>query len=66
MTFYYVFLSFSHQVAYEYVFQEFEAHKTILSRSSEVFQAMFYGGLAEKDVIRVTDVTPAAFQALLT
>jgi hypothetical protein len=36
-----------------------------LSRSSEVFQAMFYGGLPEKDVIRVTDVTPAAFKALL-
>jgi hypothetical protein len=62
----YVFLSFSLQVAYEYVFQVFLAHRMKLTRSSEVFQVMFYGGLSEKDVIRVTDVTPAAFQALLT
>jgi hypothetical protein len=49
-----------------YVLQEFQAHKTIISRSSEVFQTMFYGSLAEKDKIRVTDVTPTAFQALLS
>jgi hypothetical protein len=48
------------------IFQEFQAHKQQLSRSSDVFHTMFYGGLPEQDIVRVTDVTPAAFQALLT
>jgi hypothetical protein len=46
-------------------FKEFCAHKLILSSSSDVFEAMFYGALSETGVVKVTDVTPAAFQALL-
>jgi len=42
------------------------AHKYVLSTSSTVFYAMFFGGLAEpRDVIDVPDVEPEAFLAML-
>ncbi|GAB0091111.1 uncharacterized protein DMENIID0001_059190 [Sergentomyia squamirostris] len=41
-------------------------HKLILAMASPVFEAMFYGGLAEKnDPIQICDVQPEAFKALL-
>ncbi|XP_063242685.1 BTB/POZ domain-containing protein 6-B [Bacillus rossius redtenbacheri] len=44
----------------------FEAHKLFLAMSSPVFEAMFYGGMAEKnEPIPILDVQPEAFKALL-
>ncbi|XP_053609680.1 BTB/POZ domain-containing protein 6-like isoform X1 [Plodia interpunctella] len=44
----------------------FSAHKLILASSSRVFEAMFYGDLAEtRDVIDITDIQPEAFKAML-
>ncbi|CAB3231509.1 unnamed protein product [Arctia plantaginis] len=41
-------------------------HKLILAMASPVFEAMFYGGMAERnDPIRILDVQPEAFKALL-
>ncbi|XP_066603872.1 BTB/POZ domain-containing protein 6 [Prorops nasuta] len=41
-------------------------HKLFLAMSSPVFEAMFYGGMAEKnDPIPIRDVQPDAFKALL-
>lgn len=41
-------------------------HKLILAMASPVFEAMFYGGLAEKnDPIEILDVQAEAFKALL-
>uniref|UniRef100_A0A1B0DD34 Uncharacterized protein n=1 Tax=Phlebotomus papatasi TaxID=29031 RepID=A0A1B0DD34_PHLPP len=41
-------------------------HKLILAMASPVFEAMFFGGLAEKsDPIPICDVQPEAFKALL-
>lgn len=46
--------------------RQIPAHKYVLSTSSTVFYAMFYGGLAEpRDVIDVPDVEPEAFLAML-
>lgn len=46
--------------------QEFGAHKLFLAMSSPVFEAMFFGGMAEKsDPIPILDVQPEAFKALL-
>ncbi|KDR23977.1 BTB/POZ domain-containing protein 6-B-like isoform X2 [Zootermopsis nevadensis] len=46
--------------------QEFGGHKLILAMSSPVFEAMFFGGMAEKnDPILILDVQPDAFKALL-
>lgn len=43
-----------------------EGHKVFLAMSSPVFEAMFYGGMAEKsDPIPIKDVQPEAFKALL-
>ncbi|RXG71584.1 BTB/POZ domain-containing protein 6-A [Armadillidium vulgare] len=44
-----------------------EAHKLILAMASPVFEAMFYGSLADKDEkpIEILDVQPQAFRALL-
>jgi len=48
------------------MFQEFGAHKLFLAMSSPVFEAMFFGGMAEKsDPIPILDVQPEAFKALL-
>lgn len=43
----------------------FEGHKLFLAMSSPVFEAMFFGGMAEKDPIAILDVQPEAFKALL-
>lgn len=41
-------------------------HKLILAMASPVFEAMFYGGLAEKnDPIPILDVQPDAFRAII-
>lgn len=41
-------------------------HKLILAMASPVFEAMFYGGMAERsDPINISDVQPEAFKALL-
>jgi hypothetical protein len=49
-----------------FVFQEFGGHKLFLAMSSPVFEAMFFGGMAEKnDPIPILDVQPDAFKALL-
>ncbi|KAG8297227.1 hypothetical protein J6590_038831 [Homalodisca vitripennis] len=46
--------------------KKFSTHKMILSMSSPVFEAMFYGGLAEEnDPIEIPDVQPEAFTAML-
>jgi BTB/POZ domain len=41
-------------------------HKLILAMASPVFEAMFFGGLPEKnDPIPILDVQPEAFKSLL-
>lgn len=41
-------------------------HRLILAMASPVFEAMFYGGMAERnDPIPILDVQPEAFKALL-
>lgn len=46
--------------------QILEGHKLLLAMSSPVFDAMFFGGMAEKnDPIPIRDVQPEAFKALL-
>lgn len=43
-----------------------KGHKLILAMASPVFEAMFYGGMAERnDPIPILDVQPDAFKALL-
>lgn len=44
----------------------FTGHKLILAMASPVFEAMFYGGMAERnEPIPILDVQPDAFKALL-
>lgn len=46
--------------------QKIPGHKLILAMASPVFEAMFYGELAEKDEpIAILDIRPEAFNALL-
>lgn len=46
--------------------QILEGHKVFLAMSSPVFEAMFFGGMPEKnDPIPIRDVQPEAFKALL-
>ncbi|XP_026674928.1 BTB/POZ domain-containing protein 6-B-like isoform X2 [Ceratina calcarata] len=46
--------------------QILKGHKLLLAMSSPVFEAMFFGNLAEKnDLIPIRDVQPEAFKALL-
>ncbi|XP_011153908.1 uncharacterized protein LOC105191868 [Harpegnathos saltator] len=46
--------------------QTLKGHKLFLAMSSPVFEAMFYGGMAEKnDPIPIRDVQPEAFKAFL-
>lgn len=46
--------------------QKIPGHKLILAMASPVFEAMFYGELAEKDEpIAILDIRPDAFNALL-
>merc|ERR1719431_1995402 len=45
----------------------FHCHKMFLAMASPVFEAMFYGGLAEtKREIKISDVQPDAFSAMLS
>ncbi|XP_023320442.1 BTB/POZ domain-containing protein 6 isoform X2 [Eurytemora carolleeae] len=47
-------------------FKIFHVHKMFLAMSSPVFEAMFYGGLAEtKREIKISDVQPDAFSCML-
>ncbi|XP_037805153.1 BTB/POZ domain-containing protein 6-like isoform X1 [Penaeus monodon] len=47
--------------------QTLRGHRLILAMSSPVFEAMFYGGMAEKEdkPVEILDVQPEAFKALL-
>ncbi|CAK9806501.1 BTB/POZ domain-containing protein 6-A [Anthophora quadrimaculata] len=46
--------------------QTLKGHKLFLAMSSPVFEAMFFGSMAEKnDLIPIRDVQPEAFKALL-
>lgn len=46
--------------------QVFHGHKLLLAMASPVFEAMFFGGMAEKnEPIPILDVQPDAFKALL-
>jgi hypothetical protein len=42
-----------------------KAHKMTLAFNSEVFDAMFYGGLTAEDEISIDDITPDIFQQLV-
>lgn len=42
-----------------------DAHKNLLSATSDVFEAMFYGDLKEPAEIRMVDVSDAAFKEFL-
>ena len=47
--------------------QIFHCHKVFLAMASPVFEAMFYGGLAETQrEIKILDVQPEAFSAMLS
>ncbi|XP_050309730.1 BTB/POZ domain-containing protein 6-B-like [Anthonomus grandis grandis] len=52
-------------VGTEPIQQVLECHKLFLAMASPVFEAMFFGGMAEKDPIVILDVQPDAFRALL-
>ncbi|CAN8030018.1 unnamed protein product [Ixodes persulcatus] len=43
----------------------FRAHKMMLAIRNEVFEAMFYGNLPEKDQVRITDLHPDGFSTFL-
>lgn len=43
----------------------YPCHKLILALGSQVFKAMFYGKIKEKDEIRVPDVTKEGFSIML-
>ncbi|CAN8000182.1 unnamed protein product [Ixodes hexagonus] len=45
--------------------KSFRAHKTVLAMRNEVFEAMFYGGLAEGDKVTITDLHPDGFSTFL-
>ena len=47
--------------------QNLRAHKLLLAMASPVFEAMFYGEMADKEdkPIEILDVQPEAFKALL-
>ncbi|KAK8770841.1 hypothetical protein V5799_012695 [Amblyomma americanum] len=44
---------------------KFRAHKRLLALRSEVFEAMFFGDLAEGDIVNITDVHPKGFEIML-
>ncbi|CAN8030138.1 unnamed protein product, partial [Ixodes persulcatus] len=43
----------------------FKAHKMMLALRNEIFEAMFYGKLLEKDQVRITDLHPDGFFTFL-
>ncbi|KAJ8871017.1 hypothetical protein PR048_027320 [Dryococelus australis] len=43
-----------------------EAHRVVIAAANPVFEAMSFGGLAEgKGLVKVPDVSPAAFKVML-
>ncbi|XP_075212363.1 BTB/POZ domain-containing protein 6-B-like [Lycorma delicatula] len=45
--------------------QELAAHKIFLTMASPVFEVMFHGEMAERNIITVNDIQPDAFKAML-
>uniref|UniRef100_A0A182YE52 BTB domain-containing protein n=1 Tax=Anopheles stephensi TaxID=30069 RepID=A0A182YE52_ANOST len=43
----------------------YHGHKLILSAASPVFEAMFYGALAEKQTVKIADIKPLVFERML-
>lgn len=43
----------------------YNCHKLILTAASPVFEAMFYGSLAEKQTVKIADIRPCVFERLL-
>ncbi|XP_058832646.1 actin-binding protein IPP-like isoform X2 [Topomyia yanbarensis] len=43
----------------------YHSHKLILSAASPVFEAMFYGSLAEKQTVKIADIRPCVFERML-
>lgn len=43
----------------------YNCHKLILSAASPVFEAMFYGSLAEKQTVKIADIRPIVFERML-
>ncbi|XP_035793052.1 uncharacterized protein LOC118467104 [Anopheles albimanus] len=43
----------------------FHCHKLILSAASPVFETMFYGALAEKQMVNIADIKPSVFELML-
>ncbi|XP_055623112.1 BTB/POZ domain-containing protein 6 [Toxorhynchites rutilus septentrionalis] len=43
----------------------YHCHKLILSAASPVFEAMFYGSLAEKQTVKIADIRPSVFERML-
>ncbi|XP_055295381.1 BTB/POZ domain-containing protein 3-like [Sitodiplosis mosellana] len=45
--------------------QRIPAIKSVLAATSKVFNSMFYGPIKEKDDVKITDASPAAFKVFL-
>ncbi|GBM60628.1 hypothetical protein AVEN_271418-1 [Araneus ventricosus] len=46
--------------------KKYVGHRVLLAMTSPVFEAMFYGDMADKSkVIRITDIAPIGFENLL-
>lgn len=45
--------------------QRFRCHKLFLAMRSEVFNALFYGELAEQGTVAIVDVHPDGFETML-
>lgn len=43
----------------------YNCHKLILAAASPVFEAMFYGALAEKQTVKIADIRPCVFERML-
>uniref|UniRef100_A0A182QR42 BTB domain-containing protein n=1 Tax=Anopheles farauti TaxID=69004 RepID=A0A182QR42_9DIPT len=43
----------------------YHCHKLILSAASPVFETMFYGALAEKQMVKIADIKPNVFERML-
>ncbi|GFT58493.1 hypothetical protein NPIL_173421 [Nephila pilipes] len=47
--------------------KKYVGHRVLLAMTSPVFEAMFYGDMADKSkVIRITDLAPIGFENLLS
>ncbi|XP_075556997.1 BTB/POZ domain-containing protein 6-like [Dermacentor variabilis] len=47
------------------IVKRFRVHKQFLAMRNEVFRAMFYGDIAEKSHVTITDIHPDGFELLL-